>query len=233
MTIKVYNKFGALKDLAWLREKYGPLVIHPANVGPGWRVAELWERADLSPEEIQKCGQDVVPIVVAMGMPGTWTPDGGIKASNSLIVTLRDENWEVVPGYAVAWYWPDAPEDWSCGPANGVPEGMDANRAEYGFTNDNGDMGFGMYGGSWYGPPVRGPHAVWLYGAELNSDVVFGLGMLIGPDGPTNHDHIDVVYQWEPEEEPPPSDEVRLFLDLIEQAAEGIVCDVEAVRGLL
>jgi hypothetical protein len=156
---------------AWLTAKYGPVVIHPAAPGLGWRVVEIHEDADL-PANVTVTRR-IEPLVAPAVMVKTLARDGRPVA----------ELW-------VAWYWPDAPENPSAMPPNGLPAGMRPGRADRpGVTNLNGDVGCAMGRGAYYFPPEIGPHAVWCWG--MNSDVVFGLGMI----GGTNHDHLNLVFQ--------------------------------------
>lgn len=90
-------------------------------------------------------------------------------------------------GRKVAWYWPDAPADpmagvlWQADPAN---------------TNLNnvGSISLSMGAGAVYWPQQGqiGPHAVWMYGPTENTEWVLGLGWF----GGTNHDHVDVYFEW-------------------------------------
>jgi len=125
-------------------------------------------------------------------------------ANNALIVKVLDASGRPVDMLKVAWYWPDADLDPNAAPTNGLPADVKPGRAVTGWTNLNGDTGFGMGRGAYYFPKEGqvGPHATWVYGA--NTDVVYHLGML----GQTNHDHFDVVLQQFvddvlPPEEPP------------------------------
>lgn len=186
MAPKVFDRYGNEKSWEWLVEHYGPVVVHPANPGGGWRCIELHENADLAGG--------------AKATPHIGTVFNGIMAASVIMVHFQNADGSPFQGHRVAWYWPDAPDDANCGPVNGVPDGMQPNRsAKPGETNMNGDVGFGMGGGAYYFPPNIGPHAVWAYGNEVNSDVVFGLGML----GGTNHNSLWPVFQWDEGEEPP------------------------------
>lgn len=177
--MKIFDVLGNERDWAWLEAKYGPLVIHVANPGPGWRLAEIREDADL-PENVSV----------------TW----GIApmAAPTIMVKLLAADGRPAVDMPVAWYWPDAPRNEAGMPSNGLPVGMVWGRADGpGITNLNGDVGFAMGRGGYYFPPEIGPHATWVWGA--NSDVVLGLGM----KGATNHDHLNVVFQqWSGEPEP-------------------------------
>lgn len=172
----VYDRHGNRQPWPWLKDRFGPLVIHPKGPGPGWVCTELHENADLHASD-----DAAAPIIM---------------------VKALTQNGDPAPDVLVAWYWPDAPENPDAGPANGLPAGMRPGRADRpGATNAAGDVGFAMGGGAYYFPPNIGPHATWIYGAATNSDVVFGLGML----GGTNHDSLWAVFQYVPAGEPPPA----------------------------
>lgn len=172
--VKIYDRHGVEKNWDWLVKSYGPLVIHPANKGLGWKIVELREDADLA----KYAGK-------TLGEIQALSP----QASPALMVQVRSADGKPVDMMKIAWYWPDVREDPASMPLNGLPAGIKPNRAEYGTTNLNGDVGFGMGRGAYYYPPAIGPHAVWMYGQ--NTDVVLGLGMI----GETNHHHLNVVYQ--------------------------------------
>lgn len=205
--IEVYDRNGVQRDWAWLEAHYGPLVIHPADEGPGWRVVQIWENGD--------------PPLVG-GVQERVGAFEGIEAAAVIVVKVLSADGQPVDGLRVAFYWPDADSDPDAGPANGLPEGMVPGRCVSGPTNVNGDVGFGLGGGAYYWPPGIGPHAVWIRGPETNSDVVHGLGMIAG----TNHDSLWPVYQWVEGEapEPPedcPRDEVLARVQVVEnQCAE-------------
>lgn len=178
--MKIYDVMGNERDWAWLVEKYGPLVIHLADAGPGWRLAEIHEDADLPPNV-------------------STTRAIGPMAASTIVVKVLAADGRPAPDVPVAWYWPDAPKNEAGMPSNGLPVGMAWGRADGpGHTNMNGDVGFAMGGGAYYFPPCIGPHAVWIWGA--NSDVVFGLGMR----GATNHDHLNLTFRQTAEEPPAP-----------------------------
>jgi hypothetical protein len=194
----VYDRYGHEQPWSWLESRFGPLVIHPKDPGPGWRCVALRENANL---------------------------DQGIQAAAAIRVHVRDQTGDPVPGVLVAWYWPDAPENPDAGPANGLPEGMTPGRADRpGTTNAAGDADFAMGGGAYYASPSIGPHATWIYGADTNSDVVLGLGMLAG----TDHHSLWVDMQWDPGDEPPPPETTGL-----RQALTALEAAIAAVREAL
>jgi hypothetical protein len=88
-------------------------------------------------------------------------------------------------GRKVAWYWPDAPLD---------PNAGWLARADSANTNsgNSGAVDLCMGGGATYWPPAGGPHCVWVYGSNENSEMVSGLGMV----GGFNHKHLDIFFEW-------------------------------------
>jgi hypothetical protein len=125
-----------------------------------------------------------------------------VNTAATLVVRVTSREGTPLEGVQVAWYWPDAPSDPHAGPQGGLPPQTRPQRAVSGFTNINGDTGFGMGTGAYYFPSEGqiGPHATWVHGQMTRSDVVLGLGML----GATNHDHFDVEFAQVFGEEPPP-----------------------------
>jgi len=203
--MKVYDRYGEEQPWGWVEENYGPLVVSPLN-GPGWYVKELRENANLARNGIRAASVIVVKCLGIIGLP--------------------------VDQLQVAWYWPDVQFDPNCGPANGVPAGMEPGRAQHGPTNQNGDVGWAMGSGAYYSPPDKGPHAVWIYGSQTQSQVVLGLGMLAN----TDHYHMDVVYQWmdgQPPSPPPPADDIEEHLQAIEALAADILLEAGEIRSLL
>lgn len=161
----VYNAAGEIRDLDWLRQKYGPFIIHTPPALPEGETALTWKVTALREK---------------------------LDAPAALVVQTRDIDRELLPGVKVAWYWPDADEDASCGPLGAPFEGVIPGRAVVGYANVNGDTGFAMGEGAYYWADrgERGPHATWIHGAGTRSELVLGLGMLAG----TNHFHFDVEF---------------------------------------
>lgn len=144
-----------------------------------------------------------------------------IYTAATLVVRVTNKDGAPIEGLQVAWYWPDAPVDPYAGPQGGLPPQMRPQRAVTGFTNINGDTGFGMGRGAYFFPSQGqiGPHATWIYGQATRSDVILGLGML----GQTNHDHYDVEFVSVTHEgTPPPPDfpreEILAELARVEEA---------------
>ena len=106
-----------------------------------------------------------------------------VEGPTALVVRVETATGSPVEGIPVVFHWPDAPylapEQQACGLERGI----------VGYTNANGDVGFGMGGGAYYFPPSGGPHTVWL--ALDGTDCLGGLGML----GGTNHIHLDSVWR--------------------------------------
>lgn len=115
-----------------------------------------------------------------------------VNTAASLVVTVRDRDGRPIAGERVAWYWDDADPDPDAGPLDGVLPWMRPGRAVSGWTNEEGDTGFGMGRGAYFFPQEGqvGPHGVWIHGAGTRSDLLYGLGML----GQTAHDHFDVEF---------------------------------------
>jgi hypothetical protein len=88
------------------------------------------------------------------------------------MVVHVERNGEPVKDVPVMFYWADAPmlplEKRNCGLDRGI----------IGPTNENGDVGFGLGGGSYYWIPNGGPHTVWTVGGPC----VSGLGMKAATD---------------------------------------------------
>lgn len=175
--MRIFDEQGIEKNWAWLEKEFGPLVVHPAKAGPGWRLVEIHADRDLAVDRVQ-----AAPL-----------------AAPTIMVKARSADGRPAVDLWIAWYWPDAPENPQAMPVNGLPVGMVPGRADRpGITNLNGDVGCAMGSGAYYFPPEIGPHAVWVWGQ--NSDVILGLGML----GGTNHDHLNLVFMQTVEEEPAP-----------------------------
>lgn len=206
-----------------MKAKYGNFIIWPAyldgiQVGdPYVKITKLEERTD---------------------------------GTSSAIFRLKYEDGVPCVGADIVWYWRDAPALNDAGPMGGVvpPEyciGTDAMKADVGVrgvTNDDGCVGPGMGGGAWYNPShgVIGPHAHWVRGSGIRSDIFLGIGMLVLPDGQgTNHWHINVeatVLRWtgEEPEEPEPNEVAQIMLDWVEAVrayVEVVGCAAGALSG--
>lgn len=107
----------------------------------------------------------------------------------SLIVKVIDENGAPLIDYAVIRYWPGAPllPDFS-----GTTAKQWTKRGIIGYTNESGDVGFGMGTGDYYFPPGEiGVSQVYVASFDGYGDLVTGLGML----GGTEHCHVDTTFQ--------------------------------------
>jgi hypothetical protein len=185
----IYDALGNLKDAAWLKAKYGDVTINtpPDYAGPAWRVFALVENADYP----GKAGSVSLP----------WWPEPDPDAPAAIIVKTLSPGGAPLEACPVARHWPGAPE---------LPADRQhwKKRGVVGWTNVNGDVGFGMGQGDFYSPPNVPPTWVWIAQVSQASgdqpavptEAVSGLGMLAG----TNHDHVDVVFHWDPGPEPPP-----------------------------
>ena len=163
--IKVYDAGGNRRSLEWLRDKYGPFVIY-------------------DPPPLEEGEEDYVWRVTTLRER--------INAPANLSVKVFAEDGAPIPGLKIAWYWPDVKADPDCGPMGAPFDGVNPNRAEYGYANAGGEVGFAMGQGAYYQPALgeRGPHAVWGYGSRTRSQLVLGLGMIWA----TTHDHFDIEY---------------------------------------
>lgn len=132
---------------------------------------------------------------------------------STFIVKVLEADGTPKVGKTVLFYYDTAP----AAPGSGWLEQGDG-----GVTNTNGDVGFGMGPGAYYYPPEGGPHKCWLFGDNV-SEMFEGIGML----GGTNHNHIDITYQWvengeEPEPEPEPEGDIAAQLARIGDILERI-----------
>lgn len=199
----IYDALGNEQTHGWLAQKYGAIDIHIAPAGPAWRLYALCEDADGAAPE---------------GSRPAWWP--APLATAAIVVKTFGPGSDAMPGIPVARYWPDAPA---------LPPGRShwQEQGVIGWTNVNGDAGFGMGPGDFYAPPAQ-QGATWIWVAELGieSDAVAGLGMLAG----TNHSHMNAIFIWDPDDEPPlppPDDELLDLLTDIRTALE-ILAEIAA-----
>ena len=113
------------------------------------------------------------------GISGTLTAIRPCCGNCPASITVHiDRDGSPAEGVAVMLHWPDAPmlplELRDCGLDRGV----------WGYTNSNGDIGFGLGPGAYYTPPGGGPHTVW----AVDGPCIAGLGMIAA----TNHEHVDL-----------------------------------------
>ncbi len=101
----------------------------------------------------------------------------------ALVVEVRDGTGRPLRDVAVAFWWPDAPEDLTSEAAR-VLRTRFKDRAAVQWTDGGGCTGFGLGTGAYVTDlGVGGPHAAWLLHDEFASDALDRLGMLAG----TNH----------------------------------------------
>ena len=195
----IYDALGNLKTLDWLRAKYGNVEAHTLpTTGPCWRVFALVEDADY-------------PGHKPTARPSWWPKPA---ATAALVAKTLSADGDPAAEVPVARYWPDAPI-LPPAQAHWQPRGV------IGYTNTQGDTGFGMGNGDYYTPPQQaGVSWIWVAQpdqapakyAGVASEAVSGLGMLAG----TNHSHINVVFRYDSgHEEPPPDDELIALLRII------------------
>ncbi|RPJ03159.1 MAG: hypothetical protein EHM39_00020 [Chloroflexi bacterium] len=207
--IIVYDWRGNLRDLDYLRGRYGNFQILRAADGPGhvYRIRRLREKAenDFDPAALNakrfalegrawEAQRRTLPTVAQLhGLAPMLKQNGAAPmAAAALVVRVADEHGASINGQRVAFYWRDAPADPDAGPAGGLLPGMVAGRCVSGPT-ENGNVGFGLGRDSYYWPGSGqiGPHACWIHGAGTRSDVILGLGMV----ALTDHAHFDVEYE--------------------------------------
>ena len=190
----IYDEHANVITMKELQDRFGAVLVHPRPDvdAAGWVVTMLQIHAELGKGEMPP-HPERPPL-----------PD----VPNAIGVNLVRDGRPVI-GKKVAWYWPDAPVDPNAG-GWGRADQHDTS------TNNMGSVDLCMGGGAYYFPPNGGPHAVWVYGLGQNSELVSGLGML----GGTNHDHIDVFYEYY---DPAAGDGL---LDLVRQIAD----DLHALR---
>jgi len=198
----VFDSAGNPRDLAWLRAKYGPFVIHKPRPLPEGYTALEWQVTALREK---------------------------LNAPAALVVQTRNTQHDLQPSVKVAWYWPDADADPEAGPLGAPYEGVTPGRAVHGFTNVNGDTGFAMGNGAYYWADrgERGPHATWIHGAETRSQLLLGLGMLAG----TNHFHFDVEFSLVPVTGGEEGEEATEFLILLEEMLEQLTRIADALEA--
>ncbi|MCZ7571150.1 MAG: hypothetical protein M5U01_21600 [Ardenticatenaceae bacterium] len=101
------------------------------------------------------------------------------------LVTVRNESGARQIGIGVARYWPDAP------PLPFEPASEWKPKGVVGYTNESGDVGFGLGRGDYITAPGQGVTAVWVADPAVKSDLADKLGMIAG----TNHRRLDFVFQ--------------------------------------
>ena len=114
------------------------------------------------------------------------------------VVNVRKLDGSPMVGVNGAWHYSTAPM---------LPDWMDAQsvwfpNADFGPTNDNGDVGHAMSEDSTYYPDRGeiGPYAAWILSSKLPCDLYRGIGCKAG----TEHGHLDAIFQVVVVEEPQP-----------------------------
>lgn len=184
----IYDALGNEQTPAWLEQKYGAVTVHLAPAGPAWRVYALVEDADYPGDTPDT------------SFPNWWVIPLPL-ATAAIVVKALNKDTAALPGIPVARYWPGAPD---------LPPDRRhwQNKGVVGWTNVDGDTGFGMGPGDYYTPPTQhGATWVWIAQPGVNTEAVAGLGMLAG----TNHSHMNAVFIWDPAIEPPPPTEPSLL----------------------
>lgn len=137
------------------------------------------------------------------------------------LVTVRSEAGNRQMGVGVARYWPDAP------PLPFEPASAWKPKGVVGYTNENGDVGFGLGRGDYITAPGQGVTAVWVADPAVKSDLADKLGMIAG----TNHRRLDFVFQLTVPEAPGDDDSAGAGTSLTERLAalEARVSTLEAL----
>ena len=195
----IYDALGNLRTTEWLKAKYGEVEVHSPQAGePCWRAFALCEDADYPGKK-----------------PGTrpsWWPKP--EAAAALVAKALSEGGEPVADVPVARYWPDAPY---------LPPAQRhwKSRGVIGYTNGQGDTGFGMGEGDYYSPPEQGGVSwMWVAQSGMDSEAVSGLGMLAG----TNHAHMNAVFRFDSgTQEPPPNEELLAVVRDIQESCHKMV----------
>lgn len=149
--VKVYDKYGVERTLAWLYDEFGNVEIEapPDPAGTYFEIVELREIDDIQP------GHQVA----------------GADAYAAIVTKVLDENGAAMPGVTAVFWWPDAPN---------FPGAGWHNRGVGGATGPGGTVDFAMGPGAFYNPAnAQGPHHLWIYG-EGSSQIIRGLGMIAG-----------------------------------------------------
>lgn len=146
--IVVIDYQGNVRDLAYLRARYGNFVIQPAAAGEGrmWKVTHLYEKRNAAASIVASCfdeaGSPLAGKNVAFYWPDAPQCDAGPAGG-------------VIPGMA---------------PGRAV-KGVTNDNGDVGFG-----LGGGAY--YWPERGEIGPHALWMYGLTTRSDILLGLGMV-------------------------------------------------------
>ncbi|MEJ2212286.1 MAG: hypothetical protein P8129_25130 [Anaerolineae bacterium] len=149
MEIEVYDHQGNPRDLVWLREKYGDVIIQDAvgGAGPVFKISALREKVDTAATLVVTVLDDQGDPIEGQRVAWYW-PDADVDPNagpqGGVLPQMR-------PDRAVS--------------------GATNMNGDVGFG-----MGRGAY--YWPDRGQIGPHATWIYGTETRSDLIFGLGMI-------------------------------------------------------
>ena len=198
MSIKVYDWQGTLRDLTYLRNKYGNFRIKPAadGDGPAYKITVLREKTNAAATLVVRVadqeGHPLDGTKVAWYWPdaphdGDAGPLGGVLP-------------EMTPNRCVT--------------------GLTNVNGDAGFG-----MGQGAY--YWPGQGQIGPHATWIHGANTRSDVILGLGMVAATNHDHFDVEFTRFTGDEPPEPPGPGDEcpteeILAELEKIEEAVAAV-----------
>ena len=156
MEIEVRDKDGNEKDMAWLKDRFGEIIIKPAasGEGPVFKITALREKVSGGMEHITK----------VVGEDRKWLE--GIEVAWYWSEANADPNAGPLGGV--------------------IEGKMKPNVGVHGRTNASGDVAPGMGDGARYRPDQGqiGPHAVWVRGRQTRSDVIYGIGWLPAPGRP-------------------------------------------------
>jgi hypothetical protein len=211
MEIEVRDKDGNVKDMAWLKDRFGEVMIKPAarGEGPVFKITALREKVSGGMEHITR--------VVGEDRKGL----GGIEVAWYWSGANADPDAGPVGGV--------------------IEGKMKPNVGIHGRTNTDGDVAPGMGDGARYRPDQGqiGPHAVWVRGRQTRSDVIYGIGWLPAPGRP-RLDVEFTRFAEDPEESSIeetvvdegtagecPTDAIKARLDVL----EGVVEEIRALLG--
>ena len=148
-------------DMAWVESEYG----------------STYQRAD-------------EPSIAAAGLVFRLVEFAEREGPSNIDVIIVDQAGEPLPGVAVAFSWPDAPD--LSRPDEWYPRKITS------VTDVAGRVGFALGGGAYLDDcGGGGPHAIWVSEPGVDpettqpSDLADRLGML----GGTNHRHLDLLFQ--------------------------------------
>jgi hypothetical protein len=201
--IRVYDHEGKLRDLAYLRSRYGDFLIQEAaaGAGPAFKISALKEQVEAAAALVVKVtdkeGNPLDSIRVAWYWPDADSdpnagPLGGVPP-------------EMRPNRAVS--------------------GPTKENGDVGFG-----MGGGAY--YWPSQGETGPHAAWIHGPDTRSDLILGLGMVAATNhNHFDIEYTRVEEDEPPPEQPPasppetpeiPVEEIEAQLAKIEEALQAI-----------